>query len=114
MEFILLVFWINFILFIWFETDAIVEYSKLFRLQKFFKVDKFENYKKEFNPSINYHSYIRQKHETFITKLITCVPCFNFWIVILICLVFNKFIFFPVLFLSSYLIHKILKKYIYG
>ena len=114
MEFILQVFWVNFILFIWFETDGFIEYSKLFRLHKLFKVDRFEVYKKESNPNISYHSYLRQKHKSFISKMVTCVPCLNFWIVLITCLVFKSLIIYPILYLVSYVIYKILKKYIYG
>ena len=114
MEFILQLFWINFVLFIWFDTDGFVEYSKFFGLSKLFKIDKFEIYKSESNPNISYHSYIRQKHTSFISKLVTCVPCLNFWIVIVSCFIFKNFILFPIVYLVSYIIYKILKKYIYG
>jgi len=49
MDFIIQIFWINFILFIWFETDGFVEYAKLFRLNKIFKIDEFLDYKEDKN-----------------------------------------------------------------
>ena len=58
MGFIIQIFWINFILFIWFETDGFIEYSKLFRLNKIFKIDEFLEYKEDKNPKMTYHSYI--------------------------------------------------------
>jgi hypothetical protein len=114
MSIILQVFWTNLILFIWFETDAFLEYTKLFKLSKFFKVDSFEIYRKENNPKITYHSYIRQKHTSFITKLFTCVPCLNAWIVLITSVIFNNLLFYPVVYLVSYVMYKILKKYIYA
>ena len=114
MIFILQLFWINFILFIWFETDGFIEYSKLFRLGKIFKIDKFEEYKKESNPKITYLNYIRQKHNSFLSRLVTCTPCFNFWIVLIVCILFNSLFIYPVLYITSYSIYRLLKKYIYG
>jgi hypothetical protein len=113
MDFIIQIFWINFILFLWFETDGFIEYLKLFRLNKIFKIDDFLEYKEEKNPRINYHSYIRQKHNNFFTKLITCIPCFNFWIVLLITFIFNSICFYPIVYVLSYSLYKLLKKYVY-
>ena len=90
MIFIIQILWINFILFIWFETDGFIQYSKLFRLGKLFKINEFLEYKEDKNPKMNYLSYIRQKHNNFFTKLITCVPCYNFWIVLLVVILFNS------------------------
>lgn len=111
---LLQLFWINFILFIWFETDAFVEYSKAIGLSKFFKIDEFENYRKESNPKITYHSYIRQKHSSFITRLVTCSPCFNFWIVLITSLIYGTLPLYPLVYLTSYVMYKILKKFVYG
>ena len=114
MDFILQIFWINFILFVWFETDGFIEYCKLFRIQKLFKIDKFEIYKKESNPNINYLSYLRQKHTSFFSKLVTCVPCLNFWMVLVISSLWGSSHLYPILYLVSYATYKILKKIIYG
>lgn len=114
MEFILQIFWINFILFLWFETDGFIEYCKLFRISKIFRIDDYEIYKKESNPGITYHSYIRQKVKSFWSKLFTCVPCLNFWLVLFFTSVFNNLYLYPVVYIISYITYKILKKNIYG
>jgi hypothetical protein len=114
MDFILQIFWINFILFIWFETDGFIEYAKLFRLGKIFKIDKFEVYKKDMDPRISFLDYIRQKHNSFISRLFTCTPCLNFWIVLIISLVYGSILIYPILYVTSYVIYKLLKKHIYG
>lgn len=114
MNFILEICWIVFVLFIWFDTEAFIEYFRLTPLRKLFKIDLFDKYKKEMNPGIDYHSYLRQKHGSFITKLITCVPCTNFWIVLLISLLFNNMALYPIIYISSYVIYKIIKKHIHG
>ena len=113
MIFIIQILWINFILFIWFETDGFIQYSKLFRLGKLFKINEFLEYKEDKNPKMNYLSYIRQKHNNFFTKLITCVPCYNFWIVLLVVILINSIYLYPLIYLTSYSLYKILKKYVY-
>jgi hypothetical protein len=114
MDFILQIFWINFILFIWFETSGFIEYAKLFRLSKLFKIDKFEDYKKESNPGIKYLDYIRQKHNSFLSRLFTCTPCLNFWIVLFITVIFNSLFIYPIVYVMSYVIYRLLKKFVYG
>lgn len=114
MNFVLEIFWIVFILFIWFDTDAFIEYFRFTPLKKLFKIEQFDNYKKELNPGIDYHSYLRQKHGSFITRLLTCVPCTNFWIVLFISIIFNNVILYPIIYILSYIIYKIIKKYIHG
>lgn len=106
------IFWINFLLFIWFDTDAFVEYFRLLKLSKLFKIDKFDEYKTQ-NPKITYLSFIRQKYSNFYTRLITCPPCINFWIVFLFCIIYNNIIFFPIIYVVSYVIYMILKKNVY-
>ena len=106
------IFWINFLLFIWFDTDAFVEYFRLLKLNKLFKIDKFDEYKMQ-NPKISYLSFIRQKYSNFYTRLITCPPCINFWIVLLFCIIYNNIIFFPIIYVASYVIYMILKKNVY-
>jgi len=112
MYFILQIFWIIFILFIWFETDGFVEYSRFLGLSKLFKIDRFDQYKKENNPKITYLSYIRQNHSSFITRLVTCAPCLNFWITLAITVIYNDLFMYPVVYLVSYLLYRILKKQI--
>jgi hypothetical protein len=107
---ILQIFYITFVLFIWFETDAFISYSKLLRLSHFFKIDKWEEYKILKNPKIDYLSYIRNDRNNFFTKIISCKPCFNFWIVLISCIIFGNWIYFPLIYILSYLIYNILWK----
>ena len=65
------------------------------------------------NPKMTYHSYVRQKHNNFFTKLVTCAPCLNFWIVLLIVILFNSINIYPLVYILSYALYKILKKYVY-
>jgi hypothetical protein len=108
---IIQIFYVVFLLYIWFDTDGFIEYSKLFRLDKKFKIDLWIEYR-ELNPKMNYLSYIRLKHSSFFTRLISCKQCFCFWIVFLICLIFGNFLYFPIIYIMSYLIYNLICKLI--
>ena len=69
------------ILLIWFNTTALTDYIKLFRLTRLTYLREYEQFKFE-NPESETtfleFSYI--KEPTFINKLISCPYCFCFWI----------------------------------
>jgi hypothetical protein len=105
------IFWVVFILFIWFNTDAFIQYGKLLKLDKLTKINLWESYRLT-NPKITYLEYLSIKHRGFFTKLITCKPCLNFWITLIICLFFDSLIQFPVIYMLSYITHKLIEKYV--
>ncbi len=78
---IYLIFWSTFIMFIWFNTDAFIWWSKLFNLNKFFLIDNWENYR-VIDSKMSYLDYLFMIKKNFFTKLISCKPCMLFWIVI--------------------------------
>jgi hypothetical protein len=112
-DIVLEILWINFILFIWFETDAFIEYIKLLKMGRYFYINEFLEYKKNSNPKSNYLSFIRQKKTNFITKLISCIPCSLFWLSLIFCIIFNNIVLYPIIYMLSYISYKILKKYVY-
>jgi hypothetical protein len=63
----------TFLLVIWFNTEAFVEYSHILKL-KWFKIYDYLN-AKETDFTLTYHSYLLQKHNSFFTRLITCPFC---------------------------------------
>ena len=105
------IFWINLFMFIWFNTDAFLSYSRLLRL-KIFKINDFDDYKVN-NPKADYLNFLRIKHSNFITNLFTCKPCLCFWIVLIDILLFSSLIHLPMIYLLSYISYKILNKYVY-
>ncbi len=103
------VFYIIFFMFIWFKTDFFIEYSKLLRLSKLFKIDNWYDYK-NINYKIEYLEFIRIKYPSFFTKIITCEYCLLFWIVLVSCLFMKNLIYIPFLYVVSILIYKLLWK----
>ena len=112
MSFVSQIFWINLILFLWFNTDAFISYCKLFRLNKLFKLNDFDDYKVN-NPKADYLNFPRIKHTSFIVELFTCKPCFCFWVVLIDILLFSSLINLATIYLLSYISYKILNKYVY-
>jgi hypothetical protein len=105
------IFWCIFLLFIWFKTDAFIQYSELFGLSNKFKISEWQDYR-ILNPKISYLEYISIKKRNFLTKLISCVPCFLFWIAILISLLMNTLFYFPITYIISYVVYKLIDKYV--
>lgn len=107
MEFLQIIFWIIFTLYIWFSTDAFIWWSKLFRLGKKFKIVEWENYRMTVNPKVKYHDFIFQNNPNFLTKLISCKPCFTLWVTLAFIVIFSKSVIsLPIYYLISYLGYK--------
>lgn len=78
------IFLITLILLVWFKTDAFIVYSKLFKVNKFFYVNEWEEYKNTKDCSVTYLQFLRIKIPNgFFTKLITCPICFTVWLSII-------------------------------
>jgi hypothetical protein len=108
---VITIFWCVFLLFIWFKTDAFIQYSELFGLSNKFKITDWQDYR-ILNPKITYLEYISIKNKNFLTKLISCVPCFLFWIAILISVLENTLLYFPITYILSYVIYKLIDRYV--
>lgn len=107
MDFINVIFWIVFLQYIWFNTDAFIWWSKLFKLEKLLRIGDWDQYRMEVNPKIKYYEFIFQKYPNFLTKLISCRPCLNLWITLIFILLFNQDLeSLPIFYLISYLVYK--------
>lgn len=105
-QIVLNISWIVFIMFIWFNTDAFIWWSKLFKIDKIFKIPNWNNYRLSINPKLKYLDYLVLKHLNFFTKLLSCKPCILFWVT-LISLVIgpSKVVSIPIYYLISYVIY---------
>lgn len=106
--FISQVMWVNFIMFIWFNTDAFLDY---FSWTKLFKLKDYKEYILK-NRKIIYPDFLFIQSPNFFTKLLSCKPCLNFWIVLSTGYFYN-FSSFAGVYIISYVIYKILSKYVY-
>ena len=78
MEGIVYSFLISVFLFFLYDTDAFVEYVKLFRVGKLFEMDKYEKYLDTVGDG-SYWEYLVFERPTFLRKLVSCPFCVSFW-----------------------------------
>jgi hypothetical protein len=70
----------SYILFVWFNTNAFVEYINLFNLSRFFKISQYNEVVKVGYPD-NYLSFLREYfYDAFLVRLVTCPVCLGFWL----------------------------------
>ena len=89
--------------YILYDTDAIPEYSKLFRL-KFLKYEEFFKEKSiNFSSILNYPQFLLKKWPNFGTKLFECYICLTIWFSFLFSVIFNEWKFMPLQILSVWI-----------
>ncbi|NBP01174.1 MAG: hypothetical protein EBU90_13755 [Proteobacteria bacterium] len=84
-----------FIIYVWFKTDAFIEYFKYIRLfNKLFKINEYYAFREKYN-NINYHTFLLLNYNNFFIRLITCPSCISVWVTLSTLLFYNnKFNFF--------------------
>ena len=102
------IMWVNFLMFIWFNTDAFVDY---FSWTKIFFTTSYKDYSENFK-KIPYPDFLFLKNPSFFTKLISCRPCLHFWMVLGTGFYFS-FSSIAGVYITSYAIYKVLQKYVY-
>lgn len=84
------------ILLVWFKSDAIIEWSSLLGMSKFFMVDEFYKMKmEEVNIGINYPTFLKIKYHNFIVNMLACPLCMSVWLSLFFCS--GLFIFVPII-----------------
>jgi hypothetical protein len=79
METIVYPFLVSVVLFYIYETDFFVEYVKLFRLGKLFKIKEYEEHL-ALGTDNNYWEWLVFEKQTFLRKLLSCPYCLGFWL----------------------------------
>ena len=96
------------ILFVWYKTDAFVEYIK-YLPKDIFKVKAYIIEKDNNDMTLTYHNYLKQFNSGFFVRLITCPICLNIWLSI-ICSYFISIYLMPVMFIISMFTYYLLCK----
>jgi hypothetical protein len=98
-----------FLLIVWFNTDAFIEYLKYIPyFKKYLKIDEY--FKFRLCQDLSYPNFLVIKYNNFFTKLISCPKCLNFWFcLIFLCLYSMKVNLFFVYF-TSILLYNIYSK----
>ena len=76
-----------FFLFIWFDTNAAIEYAKIFRLNWLFYIEEYEEVL-EVTPEINYPLFAVSYKDSFINRALSCPFCLCTWIIFYYGLIF--------------------------
>jgi len=79
MEYIIYSFLASLILFFNYNTDVFVQYVRLFRLNRLFGVDKYDEHVDKF-PDNSYWDFLLFERNSFLTRLISCPVCTSFWL----------------------------------
>jgi hypothetical protein len=79
-----------FILNIWFNSNAFVEYVNFFNVGFCFHTYEYQEKQKE-NPQLTYINYLKIYHDSFYVRLITCPLCLSIWLNLSVCLIFINF-----------------------
>ena len=101
-------------LFIWLETDALVEYIKLLRLNKcslfgFLRINEYEEYvSKNLEEDITYPDFLSYECGNFLTTLISCPICISVWLSIFSSF-YLSFALFPLINITSIVLFLLLK-----
>ena len=99
---------ISLILLIWFRTDAWLEYTRLFKLDRISHYKEFDSKYKE-DVSLTYQLFLRRDHNCFFVRLITCPICLAVWLGI-IALIFTHIVFVPACIVGGLLLFTIIDK----
>ena len=70
--------------FIWLQTNAFVEYVRLFRLGKFLHVDEYKEVSTD-DPLLTYQAFLLDRYPNFLVRLVTCPKCLTIWLAMLAC-----------------------------
>ena len=98
------------ILLVWFETDALLEYAKVFGLNKLFKITEYENLVNEnLEEDLSYPDFLVSEYNNFFTRLLSCPICLGFWVTLFISFYLNVGLF-PVINILSILLYFLIKK----
>lgn len=108
-----LICFISLLLFVLFETNAIVDYFKLLRINKF--LPKYSEYKDiiDAGGSVLYLTFLNKADQRFLIKIITCPTCFSIYFSLFISILTVELVLFPIICyfsLIGYLVLKSVKK----
>ena len=96
------VLFVVFFMFVWFETDFLVDYGRALGLSRLLHIDKWEEWR-ERRPRDGYLAFLASSRRGFFTKLMNCERCLCFWMSLLACHFGVGLLWTPLVYLSSLL-----------
>lgn len=91
------------LMYIWFESEAFVEYLTFLNIGWLtFGLFGYKE-KKKVMPMVDYHTYLSMEYpDSFFIKLITCPICLIVWVAPLVSFFYNGSISFPIIFMEIF------------
>lgn len=82
-------------MYIWFKTDALLEYFKYIDFfSRIFKIKEYYIFREKYN-NIGYHTFLIINYNNFFIRLITCPSCIGVWLTMISTIFYdNKYNFF--------------------
>lgn len=102
---------VGLLLILWFKTESIIEYSRIFGFDWLTHHKDYDSKKKN-DAFLSYHAYLRQHHNCFFVRLITCPICFSIWVCLILMILGGKIIIFPIGFFGGLILFGIIDKLI--
>ena len=94
------------ILLVWFNSDFVYHWGRLFWLSRLLKLHEYENDKlKNMDSPLSYPIWLKMKSDSFFIHLITCRVCLSIWLSIIISSVFSLIVFSPLLCITSLILY---------
>lgn len=100
------VIYVVFFMFVWFETDVIVDYGRALGLARLMRIDKWDEWRNK-HPRTGYLEFLATSRRGFFTKLIGCRNCLSFWASALACHFGVGLLWTPAVYLASLLAYNI-------
>jgi len=94
----------------WFNSDFVVEYGKLFGLKKLLRVEDYKEAQRNTPVPLAYPLFLKMKYDNFFIKLITCPICLSVWLSIVLGLFYQIYSFIPVICVMSLILYGIIRK----
>lgn len=83
------IFWVSFAMIIWFHSDIVDTFGKIIKffkigfLQKWLKINEYNEYKLEVDLMSTYPDFLYSNYPNPLTKLISCNICLPFWLTVI-------------------------------
>lgn len=80
MAFIFCIFWVSLILYVWFNTSAVLDYGKQLGLSSLMNLEVYEDLLTNGPSWLAYPTFLYQHFPSFITKLVSCPFCLSLFL----------------------------------
>lgn len=100
---------ITLVMIVWFNTSAIPEYLRFFKLGKFFLADEYFAAKSK-DEGLHYGLFLFQQFPCMVTKLAACWVCVSVWLSLLVSIATNLIGYYSIINIVSILLYLVVSR----